>query len=698
MSGMKSQPLHFQISSSEEDELTSIEFSDDFPTKHIGYSKRSYLLKFWHNQPRASTAALMFIVFVLPLFISTLYLADDTSSNGSGKSSSSGGEFDSTAPVDPLLKYATTSDGGMVATDNEQCSNLGAHILKQGGSAADAAVAATLCLGVVSPASSGLGGGCFILHYEQSSGEAVFIDAREVAPAAAFQDMYEDDPLEAQNGAKAIAVPGELLGLHQLWQAYGVKTETLDWAHLVEPASEMAAKWEISDYLGQIIEEEWDTLSLPEFAPLKALYTRDDGTRKQAGDTVEQRNLQMSLMEVAINGPRFLYEVEASTIAGEVQDLGGILTEADIKGYNTTWRAPIRASLLGATYLGAPLPSSGGGAIGTILKFMAGFEMPLPAQTTLNDLYSHRLAEAMKHAFALRMNLGDPAFVNGTEEVVSAMLNDTYVDMLRTTLYDDHSVLNQTEYGGPLGGFQEEAVDDDAARRRLKKHGTGHMRGSILPEDHGTSHVSVVDKDGNAVALTSTINTYFGSKILSESVGIILNNQMDDFSLPGQDNYFGLPPAEKDFIAPGKKPLSSMSPSIILTDVLDASSRQVTQRPWLVGGASGGPHIITATAQVLLNYLARGMDLLTAVSTPRIHHQLSPYYVDVENRTVTWGDDDELTLRNRDDVTQTLLIRGQEVNQRDGSVGVSQFVEWSPLTNAFTGVSDPRKNGRPEGG
>jgi gamma-glutamyltranspeptidase/glutathione hydrolase/leukotriene-C4 hydrolase len=685
---MKSNPLHFQIGS-EEDELTSIDF-DEEPVGRIGAYRKDRVKAFWSDNPRVSTALLIFAVVVFPLLVSTTYLAGQVDSLRGDSGNAAATEATPVSMEGPFDRFEVTSaTGGVVSTDHEECSTLGAHILKKGGNAMDAAIAAALCVGVLSPASSGIGGGCFILHYNAATKESDFIDAREVAPAAATPDMYKNDTTASQDGAKAIAVLGELKGLHLAWEKFGSALDPsspVKWYDLVRPSAVMASEWSIGHYLAHVLENEWDLInSSPDYADLAALYTRPDGSMKRAGDKVQQPQLHMTLNRVAVDGPSFIYATEAQTLANEIIAKGGIITKEDISSYEPTERTPITTTVLGAKYLGAPPPSSGGGAIATILKFMGGFDdVPMPAQSKMNDLYTHRLVEGMKHAFGLRMNLGDPDFVD-VHEVMAAMVNDTYIDGLRGHC-SDTDVLPQKWYGGKFGGFQEDMTVDNGDNAMRK------MRGSVLPTDHGTTHISVTDSLGNAVAITSTINTYFGSKIMSPSLGFVLNNQMDDFSQPGQDNYFGLAASEANYIAPGKKPLSSMSPSILV----DVSTGQ--ERVWMVGGASGGPRIITATAQVLLNVLGRGMTLLAAESSPRVHHQLSPNFVDVENRTIAWGTADPLVFRNAPALSESLLARQQSVRQYNASFGVAQFVEVAlSSTGGATGVSDPRKDGRPKG-
>lgn len=274
------------------------------------------------------------------------------------------------------------------------------------------------------------------------------------------------------------------------------------------------------------------------------------------------------------------------------------------------------------------------------------------------DVFYHRLAEGMKHVFAIRYNLGDPDYVNVTLPL-HALLNDDYMASLKDMTHDE-SILQLDQYGGKYNLLYKPLVDA------------------------GTTHLSVLDGNGLAVALTSTINTYFGSKVISPSTGILWNNEMDDFSIPGAANYFGLASSPYNYPAPGKKPLSSMSPSIVLD-----SHGKVR----LVGGASGGPRIITSTAQVILQYLGQGQDLLAAVVHPRLHDQLLPQSLEVEDHELFPG---LPWIIMPSSVVEQLIQRGQRnITMKNDPMGVAQFIAVDPDTGLRTAVSDPRKGGRP---
>ncbi|KAJ6776909.1 GAMMA GLUTAMYL TRANSPEPTIDASE [Salix koriyanagi] len=417
-------------------------------------------------------------------------------------------------------------------------------------------------------------------------------------------DMYAGNATKKAKGALSIAVPGELAGLHRAWRKYG----RLPWKRLVRPAEQLAFKgFKISPYLHmQMVKTEPGILA-------------DKGLRDLLTSNV------------------------GSKLVKDIQKAGGILTREDLRRYQVKMRDPIVADILGFKILGMPPPSSGGASM---MLSPSGISGPLGI---------HREIEALKHAFAVRMNLGDPDFINVTE-VVSDMLSPKFAETLKKTIYDNMT-FDPRYYGGRWNQIH----------------------------DHGTSHVSIVDIERNAVSMTNTVNAYFGSNILSPSTGILLNNEMDDFSIP-MNNGNVPPPAPPNFIRPGKRPLSSMTPTIILKD----------EKLRAVVGASGGAMIIAGTTEVVLNHL-RGMDPLHSVLAPRVYHQLIPNVVQYENWTTPYGEHYEVPanvrtfLRRRGHVLQSLA---------GGSICQFIFVETSKKNKGrgeLVGVSDPRKGGFPAG-
>jgi gamma-glutamyltranspeptidase/glutathione hydrolase/leukotriene-C4 hydrolase len=452
---------------------------------------------------------------------------------------------------------------GAVASDSATCSDMGLEILKKGGNAVDASITTALCLGVVSPLSSGIGGGCFLVFHNSSSGDNVFIDSREIAPGAATSHMFESDPLKAQNGGMAVAVLAEVKGLYLAWQRHG---SGLPWKDLVLPVATVARRWVVSPQLAAgIAHQASEFLLSGDYPELSKLYVKNNGKIKVAGDVVEQPALAETLTQIAEHGPAYLYDTMAATLAVEIRAAGGIVTEDDIRRYEPIVYPALESRFMGYRYVGAGGSSSGGAIVAGILNYMGSIAEPLVSQGLL---YTHRLVEGMKHGFAMRLHLADPEYVN-TTDVVRALLSVDYMSTLQEA--------------SPASGVLP-----------LRAYGGRYNLSYISPKDSGTTHLSVVDSSGNAVALTSTINTYFGSKVVSPSTGILFNNQMDDFSIPGASNYFNLAPSPFNYPAPYKRPLSSMSPSIILDDLAPRSDGKVR----MVAGGSGGPRIITATLQV----------------------------------------------------------------------------------------------------
>ena len=474
---------------------------------------------------------------------------------------------------------------GAVAADEARCSAIGSAVLDEGGSAIDAAVATTLCLGVLHPHSSGIGGGAFLVM-RTANGTVEAIDARETAPAAAYRDMYVDGTARSSTfGGSAVAVISELSGLYTAWERHG----RLPWSRLVLPAAELADGFVVGKDLAMGIAAEAEALRY--FPATAQIFLREEegGSSSNAGsgnvkyrpltegETCVNAQLAVTLRAVAEGGPEILHTgALASALAKDIQDAGGIVTASDLAAYSPRILAPLEhRSSMGVNLIGMPPPSSGAAGVFQILEFLGGYDLPLAAFAGTSEsapgttsLGAHRTVEAFKHAFAMRMNLGDPDYWPNVTAVLEDMLSPTFNSQLRAATRDD-STLPVEAYGA---------------------------RWSQL-DDSGTTHVCVVDAEGAAVALTSTVNTLFGSKLVSPSTGILLNNEMDDFSSPGEPNSYGLAPSEANYIAPGKRPLSSMSPTIV-TD-----SRGVVA----VAGASGGPRIITATAQVLLNVSSRSM-------------------------------------------------------------------------------------------
>jgi len=468
----------------------------------------------------------------------------------------------------------------MVVSAQRLASEVGVQILKQGGNAVDAAVAMGYALAVVHPCCGNLGGGGFMLIHLAGSKEVV-LDFRETAPAAASRDMYLDAsgnpiPDASTHGYKAVGVPGTVLGLDTALLRYG----KLSRAAVMAPAIAMA--------------EQGFTLTAPDTDILatgtKAFASEPNvagiflktGAPFAPGDRLVQTDLARSLKQIADKGPDAFYRgpiaeaIVAASAAG-----GGLLTMEDFRRYAVIEREPVRCSYRGYAIAAAPPPSSGGTTLCEILNIVAG--MPIAAAGFHSAAATHDLVEAMRRAFFDRNNrLGDPAFVMNPLE---ALLSAEYAARLRT------------------------GIDPQRATPSMS------LQDALPGEGNQTTHYSVIDSEGNAVGVTYTINSYFGAKVIAGHTGFFLNDEMDDFTVkPGTANMFGLVQGSANAIAPGKRPLSSMSPTLLSRD----------GRVFLLLGTPGGSRIITALAEVIVNVLDHGMDVQSAVDAPRFHHQWLP--------------------------------------------------------------------------
>ncbi|KAH8482298.1 hypothetical protein H0E87_029662 [Populus deltoides] len=537
-------------------------------------------------------------------------------------------------------------------------------MLRQGGHAVDAAVSTALCVGVVNPVGSGIGGGAFMIVRSSSTSKAQAYDMRETAPGAASQNMYANNLNNKYSGALSMGVPGEIAGLHEAWLQHG----RLNWRTLFQPAIKLARDgFVVAPYLASSIakcaEKIMNDPGLQQvFAP--------NGRLLQAGDKCTNLELAQSLEAVAEQGPQAFYNgTVGEKFVKDVRDAGGILTMEDLKNYKVDIMDALAANVTGYTIYGMPPPSSGTLGMSLVLNILNSYGSSKAAE---GNLGLHRLIEAMKHMFAVRMNLGDPAFIN-TTKYMSEMLSQSYADKIQKMIVDNTT-------------FPPEYYMNMESR-------WSQLR------DHGTSHFCVVDAERNAVSMTTTINYGFGAGVLSPSTGILLNNEMGDFSAPTEITPDMLPPAPANFIEPNKRPLSSMTPIIVTKD---------NQLAGVMGG-SGGLFIIPAVIQVFLNHFVLRMEPLTAVESPRVYHKLIPNTVLYENWTVIDGKHIELA----GDRKAFLEERGHQLLAQAGGAIVQLVVQTlqSPihvdsensrdsvnaqiLHGTLTAVSDPRKDGRP---
>lgn len=556
------------------------------------------------------------------------------------------------------------SEQGVVAADDARCSEIGASMLRQGGHAVDAAVSTALCVGVVNPVGSGIGGGAFMIVRSSSTSKTQAFDMRETAPGAASQNMYANNLNNKYSGALSMGVPGEIAGLHEAWLQHG----RLNWRTLFQPAIKLARDgFVVAPYLASSIAKSAEKImndpGLQQvFAP--------NGRLLQAGDKCSNLELAQSLEAVAEQGPQAFYNgTVGEKFVKDVRDAGGILTMEDLKNYKVDIMDALAANVTGYTIYGMPPPSSGTLGMSLVLNILNSYGSSKAAE---GNLGLHRLIEAMKHMFAVRMNLGDPAFIN-TAKYMSEMLSQSYADKIQKMIVDNTT-------------FPPEYYMNMESR-------WSQLR------DHGTSHFCIVDAERNAVSMTTTINYGFGAGVLSPSTGILLNNEMGDFAAPTEITPDMLPPAPANFIEPNKRPLSSMTPIIVTKD---------NQLAGVMGG-SGGLFIIPAVIQVFLNHFVLRMEPLTAVESPRVYHKLIPNTVLYENWTVIDGKHIELA----GDRKAFLEERGHQLLAQAGGAIVQLVVQTlqSPihvdsensrdsvnsqiLHGTLTAVSDPRKDGRP---
>lgn len=486
-------------------------------------------------------------------------------------------------------------DTAAVSADGEPCAQIATEILRKNGSAADAAVAGLFCVGVVNTQSMGLGGGFLLTYYERSSGKAYTLDAREVAPAAAYEDMYHGDGDLMQKGGLSVGVPGELRGYRELYTRFGGK---LPWRDLLEPTIKLCEEghnvnWHMARALKYNREELLNEPSMSVFVD------PNTGDVYKENDTLKRPQLAKTL-RILQDDPDALYTGQlADKLAGDIQGFDGIVTAEDLRNYKPEWRDAMNVSLQhGDLRMFSIMPPGSGLILGFILNILDEYGLtPESMDDEHKVLTHHRITEAMKWAYAKRTELGDMNFVDVTE-LSKNLTSDDFAKGIQSQITDTKTFQDPGHYG---------AV-------------------TATRENHGTAHFSVLAPNGDAVSVTSTINLYFGAGIRSTQTGIVLNDEMDDFSAPNITNYFGVPPSPANFIRPGKRPLSSMCPAIFTDSQGDVR---------LVIGAAGGTKISSGVAWSSMNNLWLGDNIKEAIDARRIHHQLFPMTLSYEDGTLT---------------------------------------------------------------
>ncbi|CAF0744911.1 unnamed protein product, partial [Didymodactylos carnosus] len=535
---------------------------------------------------------------------------------------------------------------GAVASDNEQASKVGRRILNLGGSATDAAIAVLLCVGIHNCHSIGIGGGFIMNCYDFATKKCTAINAREAASGNAHQRMFVDgNNVSSVEGGMAIGIPGEIAGYWKAHKQYG----KLPWSALFKPAIDMCeGGFKVARPLAFTLQKHKEKLGKNK--ALRSVFFKGGSDHVyQLGDTMYLPRLAETFRIIAEKGPSAFYEgVLTDDICNEIQSNGGIINKEDLFTYHARVRDAIKVELNdGYTAYGVPPPASSAITL-LILKVMDGYNLTpqsLDSEEKQVKFY-HILTEVFKFAYGKRSALGDE-YDSQTEK------NQDIVNLLEQILSPDYA---------------------DYIRRKInetKAQDLDYYEPQFEPQtDHGTSHCSVIDSYGNAVAATSTINTDFGAFVYGKKTGIIYNNQMDDFSSPGRANYYGYAPSPANFIKPFKRPMSSMSP-ILITDY----NGEVI----FTAGGSGGSRIISSVAQVAIYNLWLGKNLRDAVDMPRIHQQLIPMELELEKRFPV-------------NVVHSLLSKGHTIS---GFRGV-QAIE-RRHSNELWAVSDHRKGGAPDG-
>ncbi len=548
----------------------------------------------------------------------------------------------------PLDASSALGHRYLVNSDSTLATRAGAQLLAAGGNAIDAAITVAFVLAVVYPEAGNLGGGGFAV-VRSANGETAALDFRETAPAAARRDMFvrtvggprtlaDEAPanaaLEASKvGHLAAGVPGTVAGLWALHEKYGSRP----WRDLTTPAAVLAEQ-------GFAVDREFvrsTTEAMPRlvhFAASRALFLRD-GKPLAQGETFKNPDLARVLRRIAAAGRAAFYGGEtAALIVREMKQNGGLIDARDLAKYEARWRDPIEFEYRGYKIVSMPPPSSGGVTLALIANMLEGY--PMAELGWHSAEHVHLLAEAMSRAFADRNSLlGDSEFV---KVPLDRLLSRAYADERRADI-------------------GQSATPSARVRPGLSS-----------PEGIHTTHFAVVDEQGAAVSLTTTVNDLYGSGVTVSGAGFVLNNEMDDFAVkPGVPNLFGLVQGEANAIAPGKRMLSSMAPTL----VLDSEGRVRA-----VAGARGGPRIISATWQVISNVIDFGMDVAQAVNAPRVHHQWQPDEIAVEQAGLL-------------DTTQTdLEARGHHLHTVP-EIGNAPLIVRDIVQSAWTGIADPRRGG-----
>jgi len=525
----------------------------------------------------------------------------------------------------------------MVATADVRATRAGLDVLQNGGNAADAAIAVAFALAVVHPQAGNIGGGGFAV-VRTADGETAALDLREVAPLSLLPEDYLGDdgsPTDASRvGYLAAGVPGTVAGLAELHERYG----TQDWQDLIAPAIDLAANgFTVDGGLSEALTVKQTTLT--QFETTAQIFY-PGGEPLRTGTSFQQPLLASTLRSIAAEGKNAFYRGRiADMIVDDMREHDGLITHEDLGRYQAKWRDPISFEYRDHTIISMSPPSSGGITIAETLNILEGYNLVQSGWNTPESI--HLTTEAFRRAFADRnYYLGDPDFVDMPTD---RLISKEYATELRASI-----------------------------SRSRASSSESFNRVPVIGEGQNTTHFSIVDGQGNAVALTYTINSSFGSGVVVDRAGFFLNNEMDDFTVrAGYANLYGLVQSDANLVGPGRRPLSAMSPTI----VLDPQGNLL-----MVVGSPGGPRIITAVAQVIMNVVDFGMNVRNATDAPRIHHQLLPDRLYIEDYGI-------------DEITRAALISmGHELTPMAGYFGDIQLIIRGP-DGMLYGASDPRREG-----
>jgi gamma-glutamyltranspeptidase/glutathione hydrolase len=560
------------------------------------------------------------------------------------------------AAVDPVH-----AQHAMVVSRHELASRAGVEMLRAGGNAVDAAVATGFALAVVHPQAGNLGGGGFML-IRMADGKTHFLDFRETAPAAATANMYLDGKgnvmAEASVvGYRAIAVPGSVAGLVYAEKKYG----KLSLERVIQPAIRLAQD---GFPLAWSDTQDFHDKHLAEFPASHRNFQRD-GKYYAPGEIFRQPELARTLKRIASNPEDFYHGAMARELAAAMQKGAGLITENDLASYQVKEREPVRGTYRGYEIISAPPPSSGGVTLIESLNILEGYDLARMGARSAESV--HMTAEAFRRVFFDRAEfLGDPDFA---KIPVAQLLDRKYAAAWRVSINPDHATASKE-------------LKRPATFTELEQFAQAYPLRAALAEGHHTTHYSVVDADGNAVAVTTTLNDDFGSRVTAPGLGFLLNDEMDDFAAkPGEPNIFGLVQGAANAIGPGKRPLSSMTPTIVLKD----------GKLFLVLGSPGGSRIPTTVANILMGVVDYGMNLQEAVNAPRFHHQWLPDVINVEQ----WFSPD--TVKALEQMGHTVKFGEGSGEDWEPYWSDGECIAIDPKTSERLGASDMRHNGKAVG-